>query len=280
MNKWQLARYLIDAKKCVDSVLFISWKLSDLANISVRGIINEKRQSFYMNCCIILDTAYSQKGAKKALCSTDSIAHDIYYQRDKNYAHKDSDYEPIEYADLAAMAEDMKKQISHTLNICGAYLPLNVTLDFVPHDPILFRMVSGITKDIEDKINHLRYYKSTPSPGEEYAELPAFTDTEDIRGISEADRAKYAVMFKMGINSNESLQNHQDSCIRVNVLHGLNMWVGRREGAEARIQATINEIAKAAGIPPWDAGSGVIEIEFGAVPNWGTAREYGDDFTP
>lgn len=265
MNDWQLARYLIDAKKCVDSILFVGSRLQDLTHIPVRPIINEKRQTFYVNCCIILDNVYSGRSAKKELCAADSIAQDIYYQRDKNYAHKDSDYEPVQYTDLAAMAEDMKNQLCHTLAICKSSLPENITLDYVPHDPVLFRMVYGITKAVEDKINHLRYHKPTPPPGEQYEEYPAFTDTEDIRGIDEADRAKYAVSFKMGINSNESLQNHQDSCIRANVLHGISMWATRRKGVEAQMQAVINAMAKAAGVAPWDAGSGVIEIELGGI---------------
>ena len=265
MNDWQLARYLIDAKKCVDSILFIGWKLAELAHISVRNIVNEKRQTFYVNCCVILDNAYSGRGAKKALCESDSIAKDIYYQRDKNYAHKDSDYEPVRYVDMADMAEDMKKQLCHILSICQAALPMNITLDFVPHDPVIFRLVNGITKEVEDKINHLRYFKPTPPPDDEYKEYPAFTDTEDIRGIDDADRGNYAVNFKMGINSNETLQNHQDACIRVNVLHGLFMWATRKQGVEDQMQMIVNEMAKAAGVEPWDFGSGVIEIELGGI---------------
>lgn len=265
MNNWQLARYLIDAKKCIDSILFIGWKLGELVHIPVRNIVNEKRQTFYVNCCIILDNAYSGRHAKKMLCESDSVAKDIYYQRDKNYAHKDCDYEPVQYADLADMAEDMKMQIRHTLAICQESLPSNITLDFVPHDPVVFRLVYGITKEVEDKINNLRYFRPNPSPADKYEEYPAFNDTEDIRGIDKADRAKYAVNFKMGINSNETLQNHQDACIRANVLHGIFMWATKKEGADARMQAAINELAHAAGIDPWDAGSGVVEIELGGV---------------
>ncbi len=54
-----------------------------------------------------------------------------------------------------------------------------MTLDFIPYDRILFRMVSGITKAVEDEIYKSRYARlNTPSDG---ITFPLFNDTEDIK---------------------------------------------------------------------------------------------------
>ena len=42
MTKWELARYLIDAKKCVDSIMYIDENLVALKNIGVREKVDSK----------------------------------------------------------------------------------------------------------------------------------------------------------------------------------------------------------------------------------------------
>ena len=54
-EKWLLARYLIDAKKCVDSILFIAENVKDLRNLSLRDIVEERQRKFYINVKIIYD---------------------------------------------------------------------------------------------------------------------------------------------------------------------------------------------------------------------------------
>ena len=45
--------------------------------------------------------------------------------------------------------------------------------------------------------------------------------TEDIKYIPEEEKRRYATILKCGICMEETLQNLQDSCIRVNVLYNL-----------------------------------------------------------
>ena len=71
MTKWELARYLIDAKKCVDSIMYIDENLAALRNIGVREKVDSKRRELYINCCVILDKVFPKK--KKELCSTDAV---------------------------------------------------------------------------------------------------------------------------------------------------------------------------------------------------------------
>ena len=86
-SKWELARYLIDAKKCVDSIQYASENMQHLANLGMREQINEKRRQFYINCGVIIDKAYD-KNQKKALKNNEPLIESILYERDKNQAHK------------------------------------------------------------------------------------------------------------------------------------------------------------------------------------------------
>ena len=66
LNKWELARYLIDAKKSVDSIIFIEDNKPALLNIGIKNEIDHLRQEFYINCGAILDVRFP-KGEKNLL---------------------------------------------------------------------------------------------------------------------------------------------------------------------------------------------------------------------
>lgn len=223
MTKWELARYLIDAKKCVDSIMYIDENLVALKNIGVREKVDSKRRELYINCCVILDKVFPKK--KKELCSMDAIVQRFYYERDKNFAHKDSDYKPVEYASLSEMTEELQKQLLHLRELCKKDLPDVITLDFVPHDRELFRFVNGLTAEQEAEVEDKKYPLRKKFAGEQDGKsFQIFQDTEEIRHIDKADIKNYATLIENGINNYEGLQNRQDSCIRTNVLFGTDMW--------------------------------------------------------
>ena len=122
------------------------------------------------------------------------------------------------------MISNLKQQISHVRSLCYAYLPKEITLDFVPHNPVLFRLINGITLDIEEKIKKAKHPNYNENETDTYGGHPVFEDTEDLRSIEKNDRKNFAVIFKAGLNIYEDLQNRQDSCILANTLHDLNMW--------------------------------------------------------
>lgn len=223
MNKWELARYLIDAKKCVDRVLFIAQNAENLPPIDLRFQVYEAKAIFYVNCGVILDKAFPKK--KKEIC-VDPEVEAIYYERDKNSAHKDENYQPHDYSSLQAIADELKAQLEKVRHLCNKALPQELTLDFVPHDPVLFRLLHGITKEKENQILDRRFpnRNSMPVPdgGREY---PLFTDTEDLRLIPEECMKDYAVLMSIGICMEEDIQKLQDACIRINALHNQNIWV-------------------------------------------------------
>ena len=142
MDKWELARYLIDAKKCVDSVLFIAAYGDELRYIDLRKKTSELRSEFSIKCCVVLDKHLERvKIKKRDLCNQDELVQSLYYERDKNSAHKDESYLSPEFESLNEIAEQMKEQLIHIRSVCSDSLPDVVTLDFVPHDRELFRML-------------------------------------------------------------------------------------------------------------------------------------------
>lgn len=225
LNKWELARYLIDAKKGVDSIIFIENNKLALLNIGIKKEIDHLRQEFYINCGVILDARFS-KGEKKRICEANEIVRSIYYERDKHAAHKDVDYKPKDYDSLMAMAEEMKSQLSCIRQQCAEVLPNVVTLDYVSHDRKLFRQIHHITPEIEEQINKIKHpmYGQIPQGGKFLAPKKVFNDTEEIRQIPEANKNDYAVIADAGINTYEGIQNRQDWCIKINVLFGYSAW--------------------------------------------------------
>lgn len=226
MNKWELTRYLIDAKKCVDSIIYIDNNSLIIKNINIRKKVNERRDEFYIKCCVVLDNNYKKTKHKRKICCEDEIIRGLYYERDKNSAHKDPDYKGSKYNSYAELVSVMKKQILHVRELCKEILPTNITLDFVPHDDDLFRLIHGLTAEKEEEISNVKYpFKETSNKNDDSStNVKIFQDTEDIRDIEESEIRDYGVLIENGINNYEGLQKRQDACIKINVLQGKNMW--------------------------------------------------------
>lgn len=225
MNKWELARYILDAKKSIDTVLYLSENGKNLSMIDIRDEVNEVKRKFYVNTCVVLDKCFPKQ--KKSICQ-DGIIADIYYERDKNYAHKDDDYKSKEYSSIGEMADEMKMQLQCVVNICRDFLPEELSLDYVVFDSKLFRIANGITKEVEEQILNFKH----PNRGqkmnvpEKYTKsFDIFYDTEDINKIPFDKRKQYATIFSVGICMEETLQKLQDSAVRANVLFNGNIWI-------------------------------------------------------
>lgn len=78
-----MARYLIDAKKNIDSIVFIDDNFEELSNINIYEEINKIQTEFYLNLCYILDDVYGN-GKKRDICEKNSIINEVYKQRDKD----------------------------------------------------------------------------------------------------------------------------------------------------------------------------------------------------
>lgn len=225
MNKWELTRYVLDAKKSIDTMLYLSENGEKLSMIDIREEVNEIKRKFYVNVCIVLDKCFPKQ--KKEICK-DELIESVYYERDKNFAHKDDSYNKKEYSSICEIANEMRKQLNCVVHICKEFLPEQISLDYVAFDSKLFRIANGITKDIEEQVlnfKHPNRGKKMDIPEEHAKTFRVFADTEDIKKISEDTRKQYATVFSVGICMEETMQHLQDSAVRTNVLCGLDMWV-------------------------------------------------------
>lgn len=222
MLKWELARYLMDSKKVIDSLMFISENIENLRNLNIRNIIYEKLEAFYVKIRIVYDKTFT-KSEKKKLALEDNIYKATMYESDKNYAHKDDDYKVTELESLNYLIEILKQQLVHCRKMCNKSLPNMITLDFIPYDHDLFRIVNGITPKKEEILEKIFFMNEEENLEEKkFKNLKVFEDTEDIKLIRNAN--EYGVVIKNGINLFEGLQNRQDACIKINVLFNQEIW--------------------------------------------------------
>lgn len=225
MDKWELSRYVLDAKKSVDTMLYLSENVKKLSMIDIREEINEVKRKFYVNVCIVLDKCFPKQ--KKEICK-ESIIKAVYYERDKNYAHKDDNYNSKEYSSIYEITDEIKKQLQYVVHYCENYLPKAITLDFIAFDSKLFRIVNGTTKEIEEQVLNFKHPdrgKKMNISKEDTKTFKVFSDTEDIKKIPQNERNQYATIFSVGICMEETMQHLQDSAVKTNVLYGTNIWV-------------------------------------------------------
>lgn len=231
MKKWEVARYLIDAKKGVDTILFIDRYNDKLSVGDKKKAIFLVRENFYINLTAIIDKYCEQmKVNKSALLNSNSVLKRIKYDRNKHEAHKDEGFLPRSYAKLSDMCSDMIKEIQEVKLVCSDILPEGITLDFIPYDRTLFRLVYGVNFDKEKEMNHLRYSNLIGVNDIQKSglftdkKLSIFEDTEDIYRLTEEEKKEKVVLMESGLNILEGLQNRQDACIRLNVLNDTDIW--------------------------------------------------------
>lgn len=229
--KWEIAYYLIEAKKAVDSLWYISHHVGELYD--VRQLCNDRRSQYYINTCAVLDkTVCDGKGKKKELTQSDNIIAHIYYERDKHYAHKDSDYKQnYPWADLEQEAFALQEELRHILEKCQDYLPQVLTLDFVCYDSVQYRYINKVGKSDEEKIREERhpfYNKPFQSNAKPIRKKPIY-DIETIKNIPDDKCHEYCVVIKSGLTFEEGLQNRQDALIKLNMLCGKNLWCKKNE---------------------------------------------------
>ena len=58
MTKRELARYLINAKKNIDSLLFIQLNIEKLTYLNIKERFDKIQMEFYLKLCYILDDVF------------------------------------------------------------------------------------------------------------------------------------------------------------------------------------------------------------------------------
>jgi len=221
MKKWQIAGYLIESKKCVDSLMFIDKNIDNLKNLDINSLMEEKIQKLYINLRVIYDKCLN-KSEITLLKEKDKIYTETLYHRDKKYAHKDDNYHKKEYKSRLELIEDLKGKVIHCYEICKSKLPEEITLDFIPYDKNLYRVIKKITPKKEEFLKQVLYKQIERDNDKTIEVFKVFNEIEDINDIK--NTKEYAVLVENGINLFEGLQNRQDACIRINLLYDLNIW--------------------------------------------------------
>lgn len=221
MKKWQIAGYLIESKKCVDSLMFIDKNIDNLKNLDINSLMEEKIQKLYINLRVIYDKCLN-KSETTLLKEKDKIYTETLYHRDKKYAHKDDNYHKKEYKSRLELIEDLKGKVIHCYEICKSKLPEEITLDFIPYDKNLYRVIKKITPKKEEFLKQVLYKQIERDNDKTIEVFKVFNEIEDINDIK--NTKEYAVLVENGINLFEGLQNRQDACIRINLLYDLNIW--------------------------------------------------------
>jgi hypothetical protein len=200
----------------------------------------------------VLDKSFPKD--KKKICQNEIIS-SIYYERDKNSAHKDENYKRQKYNTPDELIAILKNQLAEVRNLCKDFLPENLTLDYVPHDKELFRFAYRVNPEIEKDVFTVKYPASVfhsyqlSEEGQHYfrdfdtteqdrriakqfgydydamiQKRKVLQSVDDIQEMSESERQRQAVIVENGLNSYEGLQNRQDFCIKINILFGYNAW--------------------------------------------------------
>lgn len=153
----------------------------------------------------------------------------IFYERDKNAAHKDSNYIVNLSYTSDEMEKKMKQAVTDVQNICAKIISPKISVCYYEYDPLLFRYIHGITPDVEKRFNEAIYYHENYSV--KGRSLRAISDARQTRTLT--DIANYCVIGKNGLMGQpyDMLQCRQNLCVLLNATYGTDMWVDLRDGA-------------------------------------------------
>ena len=232
---WINTQYFIEAIRCVCSLLYLWENISACEFIDGHDFVDGKLHRFYINLCALVDIhcvaskSKRERGKYKKVLKTMCPSFEwIFYERDKNAAHKDSDYVVNLCYTPDEMAAKMKKAIADVQSVCANVISPTVSIRYYAYDPLLFRYFHGITPDIEKRFNEAIYYHENYST--KGCSLRVVTDARQTRTIT--DIANYCVIGKNGLMGQpyDMVQCRQNLCVLLNATYGADMWVDPRDG--------------------------------------------------
>ena len=227
---WINTQYFIEAIRCVYSLLYFWENISACEFIDAHDFVDGKLHKFYINLCALVDIhcaiskSKTERGKYKKTLKTMCPSFDwIFYERDKNAAHKDSDYIVNLSYTPDEMAAKIKKAIADVQNVCANVISPEICFNYYAYDPLLFRYIHGITPEIEKKFNKVIYHHNELLLARN-DKVPIF-DPRQIRSIH--DNKNCCVIGKNGLMGQpyEMLQRREDLCISINVVFGEDIWV-------------------------------------------------------
>lgn len=237
MTNWQIARYLIDAKKEVDALWFIAAHVNDI-NGNIKRLVELHRNTFYINAVVVVDKFVDSQGLdykdskqyKRDLRDNYILIEMLYQYRHKHAAHKDETFRDTQFTTLMQIVNEAMQILHEVRKICASVLPQDITLNFVCYDAELFRALYCIAKEDEERILNLKHpLRNVQLHLENPITKKVFYDTEDLWKVQNA--GDYCTVLHDGLTLYERLQHMQDWSITTNVLYGYDIWVTPNEQA-------------------------------------------------
>lgn len=156
-DRWKNIQHLEIAVGCIRSLMFFSCHKDDCCTIySEDEFVNGKYEKFILEASYVLDNFCKiknrqEKNIKSILCAMYLSIEKIYYERDKNVAHKDKNYKAMQFASLDARIAIMEKMVDDIRSVCSEILSEKYKAIYFPYDDELRFCVYQVTRDIIDK---------------------------------------------------------------------------------------------------------------------------------
>lgn len=228
---WINTEYYIQAFRCVCSLLYLD-KHTDICQlINAKDFIDGKLHRFYINLCALVDihcdyaTSNSKRSSYKKMLKTMCPSYDwIFYERDKNAAHKDCDYLYKSDMTLSDLLTKMKRAINTTKYVCSNIISDKIECEYYAYDSLLFRYVHGITPELEKAFNDSIYIKQQFDE-KDCITITNISDAKQVRNLDPNEH--YGVVCTNGLMGQpyDMLEHRQDMCIRLNAWYGCDSWV-------------------------------------------------------
>lgn len=233
--KWTNASYLIAAKKEIDSLWYIAYKIDKILSVfkvDIKYFVEMHRNAFYINASAVVDKYIDNHASnkkeriefKRKIYESYPIIKELFRYRDQHAAHKDSKFQDKEYDSLMQIVNECKEMLQTIHQCCKDDLPDNITLDFICYDKLFFRIVYDITKEKEEQLlNYKHPLRHLPNNNSQEIVKKVFFGVDDLLKVNNAE--EYCVTLEAGLVFEEDLQNRQDFCINCNLLYKENMWM-------------------------------------------------------
>ena len=64
MTPWEIAKYLIDCKKDIDSIMFIAENVRSISNLNLKSILDSRLRDFYIKIRVVYDKSIKKQKQK------------------------------------------------------------------------------------------------------------------------------------------------------------------------------------------------------------------------
>lgn len=229
---WINTEYFIEAFRCACALSYLEEHNEICQFINTKDFIDSKLHRFYINVCALVDihceyfVSNSKRASYKKMLKTMCPSYDwIFYERDKNAAHKDSDYLVETDVSLSELIIRMKQALNVTKIICANIISDKIEYEYYSYDSLLFRYVNGITPGLEKELNS-NIYKNYQINNKNLALFEAISDSRQVRNLKQPN-TNYCVVCTNGLMGQpyDMLEHRQNMCFILNAYYGCDMWV-------------------------------------------------------